>query len=96
MNLSKDTLWLLHVLYADTAYHSIKCVVPLRPVVGVFVQIPDEEPVQLLIALELQQQCKKIFSPLSVRSKAQHISDAGSDDRYKPKRILHYAHRHAW
>ena len=56
MYLSKDTLWLLHVLYADTAHNSIKCIVPLRPVVRVFVQIPDEKPVQLLIALELQQQ----------------------------------------
>lgn len=57
MYLSEDALWLLHVLYADTAHDSIECVVFLRPVVGVFVQVPDEEPVQLLVALELQPQC---------------------------------------
>ncbi len=58
MYFSKDTLWLLHVLHADTADNGIKGVVLLSPITWVFVEIPNEKPVELPIAFHLQQHNK--------------------------------------
>jgi len=52
--LSKDTLWLLHVLHADTANDGIKGVNFLSPITWVLVEIPNEKSVELPIALHLQ------------------------------------------
>lgn len=60
MNLSKDTLRLLHVLHADTAHDCIKGVIFLSPAVWVFVEIADEKSVQPLVAPQLQHTMRSI------------------------------------
>ncbi len=48
---------LLKILNADTAEHSVKALVLDRPPLRVLVQIPYKEAVQLLVPLQLQQEC---------------------------------------